>query len=151
MLTARTERSDRIAGLDAGADDYLPKPFGPEELVSRIRAVLRRCGLQPERTLQLSAGHLRVNCVNRQAWNRDTLLDLTAVEFEIMQHLVQAHGRVVSRDELSIVLNRRESDPFERSLDVHISHLRRKLQDDEHSIIQTIRGAGYTLSGGGNG
>jgi len=148
MLTARTEQADRIAGLDAGADDYLPKPFGPEELLSRIRAVLRRTSALVDKTSLLEVGSVRIDVQRRSAWRNEQLLDLTAVEFDILEFLVRAAGRVVGRDELMAMLYQREATPYERSLDVHISHLRKKLGDYGQDGIRTVRGAGYVFSYG---
>ena len=147
MLTARTEQSDRVAGLDAGADDYLSKPFGPEELMARIRAVLRRVGdTSVARAVLCEAGSVKLNLQTRRVWNRGVPVELTSVEFEILEFLVRAAGRIVSRDELTAALYQRRATPFERSIDVHISHLRKKLKVDGHSPIVTIRGVGYLLS-----
>ena len=148
MLTARTAQSDRIAGLDSGADDYLPKPFGPEELLARIRAVLRRAGnalaLQPS---IFESGGLRLNLQTRQVWNRNVPVEMTSIEFDILELLVRAAGRIVSRDESTAALHQRRATPFERSIDVHISHLRKKLaKSGGRCSIVTIRGVGYLLS-----
>jgi two-component system, OmpR family, response regulator CpxR len=148
MLTARTEQADRIAGLDAGADDYLPKPFGPEELLSRIRAVLRRTSGLIDKPNILVVGSTRIDVQRRSAWRDGLPLDLTAVEFDILEFLVRAAGRVVSRDELTTMLFQRAATPYERALDVHISHLRKKLGDSGNDSIQTVRGAGYVFSYG---
>ena len=148
MLTARTEQADRIAGLDAGADDYLPKPFGPDELISRIRAVLRRTGMTTAKPALIEAGGVRIDAQTRRAWWQGEPLDLTAVEFDILEFLVRAAGRVVARDELTAMLYQRESTPYERTLDVHVSHLRAKLDDSRHTLIRTVRGAGYVFSSG---
>ncbi|HEV2486561.1 MAG TPA: response regulator transcription factor [Terracidiphilus sp.] len=148
MLTARTEQADRIAGLDAGADDYLPKPFGPEELLSRIRAVLRRTSAFVDKTNILEVGSVRIDIPGRKVWRSEQLLDLTAVEFDILEFLVRAAGRVVSRDELTTMLYQRAATPYERTLDVHISHLRKKLGGDGQDGIRTVRGAGYVFSYG---
>jgi len=147
MLTARTAQRDRIAGLNAGADDYLPKPFGPEELLARIRAVLRRTGhteTVPPQTVE--AGGVRLDPLTRQAIFRDEPLDITSIEFDILEVLVRAAGRTVTRDELTTVLYKRPATPYERALDVHISHLRKKLECDGHSSIRTIRGVGYQFA-----
>jgi two-component system, OmpR family, response regulator CpxR len=145
MLTARTAQSDRVAGLDAGADDYLPKPFGPEELLARIRAVLRRAGKsEPPKGQVLEAAGVRLNPQTREVWSGGGPVELTSIEFDILEVLVRAAGRIVSRDELSTVLYQRRSSPFERSLDVHISHLRRKLEEGG-GAIRTIRGVGYMM------
>jgi DNA-binding response OmpR family regulator len=144
VLSAGTERADRVAGLEAGADDYLPKPFGPDELLARIRAVLRRA--RPERTT-VSNDILIINGVtldpgSRDLWLDGSRVDLTSTEYDILEHLMRAAGRVVSRDELMLAVCRREASPFDRSLDVHISHLRRKLEG-QRALIRTVRGVGY--------
>ena len=148
MLTARTSQGDRINGLNSGADDYLPKPFGPEELLARIRAVLRRTGHTEAAPPQVfEAGLLRLNPASREVWLRNQPLEITSIEFDILEILVRASGRSVTRDELTAVLYQRPATPYERSLDVHISHLRQKLEDDprEPRRIKTIRGIGYML------
>ncbi len=147
MLTARTAQSDRVAGLDAGADDYLPKPFGPEELLARMRAVLRRAGQAAPVQQGAAAGGVRVDSQTREAWVDGQTLDLTATEFDILEFLVRSAGRVVSRNELAAVLYQRESTPYERSLDVHISHLRKKLERGDRVQIRTVRGVGYFFAG----
>jgi two-component system, OmpR family, response regulator CpxR len=143
LLTARTAQTDRIAGLNAGADDYLPKPFGPEELLARMRAVLRRAGPGAAPSQVAEAGGVRVDSLTREVWVADEPLDLTAIEFDILDFLVRSAGRVVSRNELAAVLYQRESTPYERSLDVHISHLRKKLERGDRVQIRTVRGVGY--------
>ncbi len=148
MLTARTEQADRIAGLDAGADDYLPKPFAPDELLSRIRAVLRRTSALVDKPCLLEVGSVCIDVQRRSVWRNEQPLDLTAVEFDILEFLVRAAGRVVTRDELTTMLYQRAATPYERALDVHISHLRKKLGDFGNDGIQTIRGAGYVFSYG---
>jgi len=149
MLTARIEQQDRIAGLDAGADDYLPKPFGPEELLARIRAVLRRAGhTVSAKSPIVEAAGLRLNSQTREVWLDDGAVDLTSIEFDILDLLVRSAGRIVSRDELSAALYQRESTPYERSLDVHMSHLRKKLERRGPSLIRTVRGIGYLFSSG---
>ncbi len=148
MLTARTAQPDRIAGLNAGADDYLPKPFGPEELLARMRAVLRRSGQAVAQSQIAEAGGVRVNSQTREVWVADEPAELTAIEFDILDFLVRAAGRVVSRNELAAVLYQRESTPYERSLDVHISHLRKKLERAERVQIRTVRGVGYFFAAG---
>ena len=148
MLTARTEERDRIAGLDAGADDYLPKPFSPDELLARIRAVLRRTGrpvFGPEETVEVN--RVKLNTGARTARYDGNEIDLTAIEFDILEILVRSAGRVVSRDELMNILHQREATPFERSVDVHVSHLRKKFEANR-SLIRTIRGIGYQFAAG---
>jgi two-component system response regulator CpxR len=148
MLTARTARPDRVTGLNSGADDYLPKPFEPEELLARIRAVLRRTGTPGVAPQIVEAGEVRLNPQTREAWYASEQLDVTMIEFDILDVLVRAAGRVVSRDELTAALYQRKSTPYERSLDVHISHLRKKLERQNRNLIQTIRGVGYQFASG---
>ena len=147
MLTARTSQDDRIAGLNSGADDYLPKPFGPEELLARIRAVLRRTGHTDAAAPQtVEAGDIRINPSTREVWLQNELIEITSIEFDILEVLARSAGRVVTRDELTAVLYQRRATPYERSLDVHISHLRKKLERDERSLIRTVRGVGYQFA-----
>jgi two-component system response regulator CpxR len=145
MLTARAEERDRVGGFAEGADDYLVKPFAAAELLARIRAVQRRVfsGTAPQPT-RLDFGELRLDTRTQQASHRESSLDLTPTEFDILEVLLRARGRVVSRDELSAVLYQREATPFERSLDMHVSHLRRKLDVVGIIEIRTVRGLGYT-------
>jgi two-component system response regulator CpxR len=145
MLTARTGREDRVAGLDAGADDYLPKPFGPDELLARIRAVLRRAGKASDAAPStVETGGLQLNPQTREVQYQGRTLELTSIEYDILEVLARSAGRVVSRDELAAILYQRRATPYERSLDVHISHLRKKLA--RSSAIRTVRGAGYLFS-----
>jgi two-component system response regulator CpxR len=143
MLTARTAKADRIAGLDAGADDYLPKPFEPEELTARIRAVLRRVGrfaAQGPDTLEVNG--VRLSPGTREVWSEGTPLALTTIEFDILDLIVRSAGRVVSRHELNAAIHQRPASPLDRSLDVHVSHLRKKL-GARGELIRTVRGVGY--------
>jgi two-component system response regulator CpxR len=147
MLTARTEQSDRIAGLDAGADDYLPKPFGPEELLARIRAVLRRSGASEQsKPAWFEIDGLKLDESTREVWADGERIEITSIEFDILDLLARSAGRIVSRDELAAVLHQRESTPFERAIDVHISHLRKKLERGDRAPIRTVRGVGYLYS-----
>lgn len=148
MLTARTMQADRVAGLEAGADDYLPKPFGTAELLARIRAVLRRAGGAQRPPEAIGAGGIRLVTSARTAFDGDSPLPLTTAEYDILAHLVSAAGRVVSRDELTVALYQRRSARFDRALDMHISNLRRKL-GERASLIATIRGVGFLFRSGG--
>jgi len=141
MLTARGEDEDRIVGLELGADDYLPKPFNTRELVARVKAILRRL---EERN---PGGKLEVNGISIDPGSRDVLregtpVEVTTFEFDILETLMRSAGRVVSRDQLMEELYGRKATPFDRSVDMHISHLRRKLEG-EKPLIKTIRGVGY--------
>ncbi len=143
MLTARTCRADRIAGLDAGADDYLPKPFEPEELIARIRAVLRRTGRPaaggPE---AMEVNGVRLVPGTREVWCEGSLVEITTTEFDILELMLRSAGRIISRNEMSAAIYRRPVSAKDRSLDVHVSHLRKKL-GAMGGLIRTIRGVGY--------
>jgi two-component system, OmpR family, response regulator CpxR len=147
MLTARTTQADRVAGLDAGADDYLPKPFGTEELLARIRAVLRRAGRGPKEPEVMEAGGIRLIPSAREARSEGSVLSLTTVEYDILEFLMHAAGRVVSRDELMAALYRRRATPFDRGIDMHISNLRKKL-GGHGGLIRTVRSVGYLFRSG---
>jgi two-component system, OmpR family, response regulator CpxR len=145
MLTARTTQSDRVAGLDAGADDYLPKPFGTEELMARIRAVLRRAVRAPREADILEAGEIKLIPSARQVSALGAPVAVTTVEYEILEFLVHSAGRIVSRDELTSALYRRRATKFDRTLDMHICNLRKKL-GPHGDLIRTVRGVGYLCS-----
>jgi two-component system response regulator CpxR len=147
MLTARTAQDDRVAGLEAGADDYLPKPFGTAELLARIRAVLRRSGLVSKEAEILEAGGVKLIPSAREALSDGKPVSLTTVEYDILEFLVNSAGRVVSRDELMAALYRRRSTPFDRTLDMHICNLRRKLGRNG-PLIRTVRSVGYLFQAG---
>jgi two-component system response regulator CpxR len=141
MLTARGEDEDRIVGLDLGADDYLSKPFNTRELVARIRAILRRL------ENRMAGDRFEVNGISIDPGSRQVLrqgqpVEVTTFEFDILETLMRSAGRVVSRDELMEELYGRKATPFDRSVDMHISHLRRKLEGDT-PLIKTVRGVGY--------
>jgi two-component system response regulator CpxR len=147
MLTARVQQQDRIRGLDAGADDYLPKHFDPDELLARIRAVLRRSeSLTRPESEEIVIGNIRLNPTSREVSLDDAVVDLTSAEFDLLEMLMRAAGRVVSRDEITAALFEREATPYDRFLDVHISHLRKKLEG-ARSLIRTVRGVGYVFTG----
>jgi two-component system, OmpR family, response regulator CpxR len=146
MLTARTEHGDRIEGLNSGADDYLAKPFSPDELLARIQAVLRRAGRGAAlKTEILEANGVRLNSGTRQVTCDGTHVDVTSIEFDILELLVRSAGRVVSRDDLTRFLYNRQANPMERALDVHMSHLRKKLEQGR-TLIRTVRGVGYLFA-----
>ena len=146
MLTAKTEQSSRILGLESGADDYLPKPFDPHELAARVRAILRRTanrsasGGAPTASLEVTG--VKLDPGSRRVTQEGKEVDITSIEFDILEMLMRSAGRVVSRDELMNKLYQRESTPFDRSIDVHVSHLRKKL-DTTRELIRTVRGVGY--------
>lgn len=148
MLTARTEHGDRIEGLNAGADDYLPKPFSPDELLARIQAVLRRSGrgssLKPD---SIEVNGVRLNPGTREVFRDNAPVEVTSIEYDILEILVRSAGHAVSRDDLARLLYNRQANPLERSLDVHVSHLRRKLEQGR-TLIRTIRGVGYLFAAG---
>lgn len=146
MLTARVQQQDRILGLNTGADDYLPKPFDPDELLARIRAVLRRTDSASEPSTAVTIGNIRMNPATREAWISNTPVELTSMEFDLLEMLMRSAGRVVSREEITLALFEREATPYDRFLDVHISHLRKKLKG-ERNLIRAVRGVGYVFSG----
>jgi DNA-binding response OmpR family regulator len=150
MLTARGDEADRIVGLEIGADDYLPKTFSTRELLARLRAVTRRAtnaapAADNETEGEIVVGDLHVNPASRTAVMGETPLDLTPVEFDLLLCLTKARGRVKSREQLLDEIRERNYDVFDRSIDVHISALRKKLGDDakEPRFIKTVRAAGY--------
>jgi two-component system response regulator CpxR len=150
LLTARGDDVDRIVGLEIGADDYLPKPFNPRELLARMRAILRRTAsteVKVESTL-LRADGLELDTASRNVLLNGEAIDLTDVEFALLEALLHSPGKVVSREELAENVLGRKFHPFDRSLDMHISRLRRKLGDkgSEGDRVKTIRGAGYQLA-----
>lgn len=149
MFTAKGDDIDRIIGLESGADDYVPKPCTPRELVARIRAILRRTELASGRTdkHQLRVGPLSIHSETRQAFWLEQPLDLTSTEFNLLEVLARQAGQVVTKHELSEQALGRPLARFDRSIDVHMSSIRQKLgkQAEGHHYIQTIRGQGYQL------
>jgi two-component system response regulator CpxR len=147
MLTARGAQEDCVRGLNMGADDYLSKPFGPEVLAARIAAVLRRTrSTQTTKVETISVGRLRLNAASRCAWIGEEPIEITSTEFDILDVLARAGGKVVTRDQMCGILYQRQSTPFERSIEVHISRLRRKIVGTD-VMIRSIRSVGYVLSG----
>ena len=147
MLTARGDETDRVVGLELGADDYLAKPASPRELLARIRAVLRRVAPRaPDE--RLVVGDLEIDPSARSARIGERVLALTGLEFDLLLALAQRAGRVVSRDDLWNLAGRGDTVVGDRTLDVHVSHLRAKLGDDarDPKRLRTVRGAGYQLS-----
>ncbi|MEM7586129.1 MAG: response regulator transcription factor [Acidobacteriota bacterium] len=149
MLTARGDDIDRIVGLELGADDYVAKPCTPRELVARLRAILRRVapGPRPTEAGSLRSGELIVEPAARRVSWRGASLELTSTEFNLLEQLTRHAGRVVSKEELSERALGRKLTRYDRSIDVHMSHLRTKLGElaDGRSPIQTVRGLGYQL------
>jgi DNA-binding response OmpR family regulator len=153
MLTSRGEEPDRIVGLEIGADDYLPKTFSMRELLARLRAVMRRTAVATaakatgDSEAEIVIGQLRVSPGSRVAVIGDELLELTPVEFDMLLSLARAKGRVKTREQLLDEIRDRNYDVFDRSIDVHVSALRKKLGDDPKNprFIRTVRSAGYML------
>ncbi|MFA7240382.1 MAG: response regulator [Sulfuricellaceae bacterium] len=153
MLTARGDETDRIVGLEMGADDYLPKPFNPRELLARIKSVLRRARNLPDSANLEDAqcihfAERRLNVHGRQLLSPEgVVIPLSGAEYRLLKIFLTHANRVLSRDQLMDWLQGREADPFERSIDVQVSRLRNRLGDDakEPAIIKTVRGEGYVL------
>ena len=151
MLTARGDDVDRIVGLEIGADDYLPKPFNPRELVARIRAILRRSetDIKPQQqvTDRLIIGDVELAAGSRTVLRAGRKVELTSVEFTILETMMRMAGQVVSRDELMRQAMGRPLSVYDRSIDVHVSSLRKKL-GDASELIKTVRNMGYLYSVG---
>jgi two-component system response regulator CpxR len=147
MLTARGEDVDRIVGLEIGADDYVPKPFNPRELLARIRAVQRRRAKKSLQQSALQAGRIKLDVAERSVFCARRPIELTTIEFDLLRTLLESAGQVVTRDALVKSVLGRGFDPFDRSLDMHVSRLRRKLEAaGENDCIKTVRSIGYQLS-----
>src|SRR5438477_6056822 len=149
LLTARGEDVDRIVGLEIGADDYLPKPFNPRELVARIRAILRRTRGKGDPSVPdiIRVGDVELDPATRTVNHRGKPVELTSVEFGLLQVLLREAGRVVTREALVDEVLGRKFSPFDRSIDMHVSKVRKKLGDtDTEDHIKTVRGAGYIFA-----
>ena len=152
MLTARGEEADRIVGLEFGADDYLPKTFSPRELLARLRAVMRRttraaATQKDDGPVEMVVGALRIHHDTRMAALGDKPLGLTALEFDLLVTLAKAPGRVRTREQLLEAFSERDYEAFDRSVDVHVHALRKKLGDDPKTprFIRTVHGVGYVF------
>jgi DNA-binding response OmpR family regulator len=154
MLTARGDDVDRIVGLEMGADDYLPKPFNPRELTARIRAIQRR--LEPVDAVrtagpppQLAVGDVELDTTTRTVKRSGVNVELTAIEFGLLEELLRSAGQVVTRRELSSKVLGRGLSPYDRSIDVHVSSLRKKLGHEVEGVerIKTVRSVGYLYAG----
>jgi two-component system OmpR family response regulator len=155
MLTARGEPLDRILGLEMGADDYLPKPFEPRELLARIRSVLRRSNAMPsggaaDKAQQMRFSNWTLDLTARHLLNPDGIvIMLSGAEFRLLKVFLEHPNRVLNRDQLLNLTQGRDADPFDRSIDIQISRLRQKLGEDARvpQIIKTVRNGGYVLAG----
>ena len=147
MLTAKGEDIDRIVGLEMGADDYLAKPFNPRELVARIRAVLRRNEPPPQTSRRLRAGPLLID-LDARSVEHETLgpIELTSAEFGLLECFIGRPGRVLSREQLMDWTRGRQAEPLDRTIDVQVSRLRKKIDHGPNPLIRTVRNAGYVLA-----
>ncbi len=146
ILTAKGDEVDRIIGLEMGADDYLAKPFSPRELLARIRAILRRSEPPPNNHRRFQVRELIVDMDARSvAWAHGAIVELTSAEFDLFACLITHAGRVLSRDQLMDWTRGRKAEVFDRTIDVQLSRLRKKIETDAQPIIKTIRNAGYML------
>ena len=152
MLTAKGDETDRVVGLEMGADDYVAKPFSPRELLARLRAVLRRA--KPDAFAErVAVGHLTIDIAGREAAVSGRPIELTGLEFDLLLALARRPGKVISRETLLAEAGRSDVTVSERTVDVHISHLRQKIGDDPRAPvrIRTVRGVGYVLAKDGAG
>lgn len=145
MLTAKGDETDRVVGLELGADDYLAKPFSPRELLARLRALVRRSQSRVVRR-QLQISGVSVDLEGRRVERGGREVDLTGLEFDVLVALMQRSGRVVARTSLLELAGRSDVAVSDRTVDVHVSHLRKKLSDDPPRLIRTVRGVGYMFA-----
>jgi two-component system response regulator CpxR len=152
MLTAKGDNADRILGLELGADDYLPKPFQHRELLARIKAILRRINIVKNTKAPISAlqvNGVKLNHATRQVTCHDQFVELTGTEYQIIEHLMAKPGSIVSKNEISEQVLNRKLSAFDRSIDMHVSNIRRKLLPfSPTDKLKTIRGAGYIFLAG---
>jgi DNA-binding response OmpR family regulator len=149
MVTARGEEADRVMGLEGGADDYIPKPFSSRELLARVRAHARRArGNVGPQSKRIVAGPLAIDPVSRRATLNDVELTLTTYEFDLLRVLAERAGRVLTREQLVDLVRGSADEAFDRSIDVHVSHLRQKLGEDPKNprMLKTVRGIGYLFA-----
>jgi two-component system, OmpR family, alkaline phosphatase synthesis response regulator PhoP len=148
MLTARVEESDKLVGLELGADDYLTKPFSPRELVARVRAVFRRTDIEPGRGDVIRAGNVTLDVPRLQARIGDRGMELTSTEFDLLATMMRQPGRVFTRGQLLDAIRGEQVESFERAIDAHIKNLRRKLEPDprEPRYVLTVYGVGYKFT-----
>ena len=154
MLTAKGDDNDRILGLELGADDYLAKPFKHRELLARIKAILRRISIVKSQNTaevnapnqQLTINHVKVNQATREITCRDHLLELTGTEYLVLVYMIENHSKIVSKAEISEQVLQRKLSPYDRTVDVHVGNVRRKLLViDSIDKMKTVRGAGYVF------
>jgi two-component system alkaline phosphatase synthesis response regulator PhoP len=148
MLTARVDESDKLVGLELGADDYVTKPFSPKELVARVRTVLRRVDTLPDASAVIHAGEVTVDRLRMRATIENRPIDLTPTEFELLATLAQQPGRVFTRTQLLDSIRGAQVESFDRAIDAHIKNLRRKLEPDPGNpkYVLTVHGAGYRFT-----
>jgi two-component system alkaline phosphatase synthesis response regulator PhoP len=148
MLTARVDESDKLVGLELGADDYLTKPFSPRELVARVRAVFRRTDIGPGRTDVIRASNVSLDIPRMQARVDDRSIELTSTEFELLATMMRQPGRVFTRGQLLDAIRGEEVESFQRAIDAHVKNLRRKLEPDprEPRYVLTVYGVGYKFT-----